>query len=161
MTKKNNTFFDLLTQVSLPAQNQTLLNLEKFWFQDGISNTFAEELKRETIPLKLSVSKAEIAAVQKCAVQAGLAAQHAHETLEVLLDVCGRQPTKIIFSLKVFEHITPRIHIEENTLSLGNDALLEDALAAATLLARFPQLVYTAPPTIETENALKLPQAFR
>ncbi len=148
-----------LMSLPLDAEAKQLIAWELFWYESaGTSAEFAEDSKRETLPLKLSASEETLARIKADFEHTG-AQEHC---ITISLEGAGRQPDSLTFSSTSQKIIPDRVEFSDSHLSAEGNVTLKEALLLARLAARYPQLtvVATASPVEQAELG-SLTQAFR
>lgn len=148
-----------LTSLPLDAEAQHLLEWELYWYRPvGADAAFAEDSKRETLPLRLSVSE-ETFARMKSSVDHTEADEHG---ITIPLAEAGRQPESLQVSTRAQQIIPDGVHYSATQLSAEGDLTLKDALLLCRLVARFPQLTVEASMAPADKTDLDaLSQSFR
>lgn len=155
--------FASLVAAARQNENQTLLLWEGYWYTDAASESkLADDIKRETTPLKLSCTSEEIAAIIAAVKNTGTEARVTDAESEIHFSERSRQPGKIVLSSKTFAWIPPCVVANGNELQLTSEASAKEILQIAVLLSRFPQLSLKNPAAFtDTKAALDLPQSVR
>ena len=148
-----------LTSLPLDAEAQHLLEWELYWYRPvGADAAFAEDSKRETLPLRLSVSE-ETFARMKSSVDHTEADENG---ITIPLAEAGRQPESLQVSTRAQQIIPDGVHYSATQLSAEGDLTLKDALLLCRLVARFPQLTVEASMAPADKTDLDaLSQSFR
>ncbi|HNL55012.1 MAG TPA: HD domain-containing protein [Turneriella sp.] len=148
-----------LTSLPLDAEAQHLLEWELYWYRPvGADAAFAEDSKRETLPLRLSVSE-ETFARMKSSVDHTEADEHG---ITIPLAEAGRQPESLQVSTRAQQIIPDGVHYSATQLSAEGDLTLKDSLLLCRLVARFPQLTVEASMAPADKTDLDaLSQSFR
>jgi len=148
-----------LTSLPLDAEAQHLLEWELYWYRPvGADAAFAEDSKRETLPLRLSISE-ETFARMKSSVDHTEADEHG---ITIPLAEAGRQPESLQVSTRAQQIIPDGVHYSATQLSAEGDLTLKDALLLCRLVARFPQLTVEASMAPADKTDLDaLSQSFR
>lgn len=155
--------FDRLASAAHSAENKLLIGWESYWYGAASGDTkFADDTKRETVPLKLSSTPEEIAELTK-QLKGMPAETHVSDAdLEIVFAERSRQPEKMLFVLKKFSWLPAGVVVDGDELVFSSQPQLKEILQVAVLLARFPQLsVRNAESFTDLKSALDLPQAFR
>ncbi len=155
--------FSALIAAAHSPENQSLLMWEGYWYTTAASETkLADDMKRETLPLKISATPEEIAAFT-AAVRGSGAETHVtdHET-EIRFAERSRQPGKIVLSAKKFQWIPACISVQGDAMEFHSSPELKDLLQVAVLVARFPQLKVKGVTAVsDPKAALDVPQTLR
>lgn len=147
--------FDKLIAATPNPEHKLLLALESFWYDSPAD--FAEDLKRETVPLKLSVSAADL----KMLHEAGIPFEEKDGSLIFAPGAVSRQPDKIIFQQKSGAWLEQGLSFSSNEIVLPSESTMKQVLSAAVLLARYPQLDATLETRVIREKAEDLPQQLK
>ncbi|MFZ5630527.1 MAG: HD domain-containing protein [Spirochaetota bacterium] len=125
----------------LDAEAKQLLEWELYWYQANSADAaFAEDSKRETLPLRLSVSEEGMTSVRSLVEHA----QADEQGISIPLAEAGRQPETLHVSTKGQPVIPAAVQYSTAALSAQQDLSLKDALLLVRLAARYPQLTVTA-----------------
>jgi|JI10StandDraft_1071094.scaffolds.fasta_scaffold73420_3 tRNA nucleotidyltransferase (CCA-adding enzyme) len=144
------------------AEARTLLGWELHWYapQNTQQNEFADDLRRETLNLKLPVNAEDFAALQLALSDATLS----EGDLQLALPPHGRQPSQIRFSTQT-QRLMPsdNVRIAGSEIDLSGELSASDALIVARLAARFPQLIVHTEdtPRVELKAADEVPASLR
>ncbi|MBV6494434.1 MAG: Multifunctional CCA protein [Turneriella sp.] len=155
--------FHFLETCVTTDENKIFLQLEKFWYNEVAAKDthFSEDIKRETMPLTLSVKEDEKNAIKKFLQKYDLHFHDAHDTLAVEISTHHRQPTKVFFSLKSFSHLTEHIFLQDGCIEVKENATVKDYLQASGIVARYPQLSFKLPHKKNTTGALGIQPSTR
>jgi hypothetical protein len=148
-----------LKSLPLGAEAQQLLEWELYWYESQNADAnFAEDFKRETLPLRFSVSDDALARI-KTSVDHTATDDH---SITIPLPEAGRQPAFLQISTKKYELIPDQVNYSTTELRAQGELKLKDALLLARLQARHPQLVVVASCAPANKAELNsLSQSFR
>lgn len=141
-------------------ENRALLAWESFWYSSAAKEgRFAEDTKRETLPLKLSASGEEIGALAAALGLNTAQSKNGDHELTIAIADAGRQPTTLVISSRKHTWLPASTKLDGDVISVAEDASLKDILQVAILAARYPQLhIHHEQSNIEYEE---LPQTVR
>lgn len=129
-----------------PGEARTLIGWELYWYENASqmkSDPF-DDLKRETLNLKLHAGETEFARIQNEIEGAVLT----EGDLQLTLPAHGRQPQQLRFTQKPLRQLpTMGVRIAGSEIDIEGSIEPGDALALARIAARFPQVI------IHTEGA--------
>jgi len=146
---------DDLIKIAPQSEHKLLLALERFWYDKA--DLLFEDQKRETLPLKLTASEEQLALLKK----SDLPFEHSDSQISFSLENPLRQPVTVIFSTKKYNWLSTNFTFEGGALKLSPESTMTEALMAAVLLARYPQLEMNLETRVAMCRADDLPQAFR
>lgn len=155
--------FSALVATAESAENRAMLFWEGFWYTEAAAEKlFADDIKRETMSLKLSVTPEEVAGITKALGSLPVETHVADAETEIRFSERSRQPGKIVLSQKNFSWLPDSVSIEGNSLTFADAPSLKEILQAAVLIARYPQLKVNLPGvSFQAKAALDLPPTFR
>ncbi len=140
---------EILQQIHdlLPAgEARTLIGWELYWYTPSLqqkSDPF-DDLKRETLNLKIQVDESEFASLQREIEDAVLT----DGDLQLTLPAHGRQPQQLRFTTKGLRQLPGEgVRIAGSEIDISGAIAASDALAVARIAARFPQVI------VHTEGA--------
>ncbi|MBN8221988.1 MAG: HD domain-containing protein [Spirochaetes bacterium] len=144
------------------GENQALLVWEGYWYTQAAAEQHADDIKRETLPPKLSATAEEIAALTH-AMRPFQVETHVSDTeTEIRFELRSRQPNRLLCSLKKFQWLPACVAVQGNVLEFQGEPTHRELLQIAVLLARYPQLsVKNAAAAKNPAEALIIPQAQR
>lgn len=150
----------LQTLLALPLSSEVkqILEWELFWYTAAKSGiNFAEDIKRETLPLKLSVDAEVLAMVRE-----RLPVKHSDESEAVIeLAASERQPATLRLSIKPVALLPEQMNIDGINLYANTPLSVEAAMLLARLVARYPQLSITGKLQASAVDLAKIPHSFR
>lgn len=150
---------EALCRLPLEGEAQQLLEWELCWYRAGGPDAaFAEDCKRETLPLRLSASEETIARITALVGQA----EEVKGEIRIPLADAGRQPATLRFVTGCARVIPALVQCTATHVNAPTDCSLSDRLLLARLAARYPQLaINVSSPPPERPEIDALPQSFR
>lgn len=149
------------------GEARTLLGWELYWYAPATQQKpdLADDLKRETLNLKLQVSPEDLSRLQLSFPEAVMT----EGDLQLSLPPHGRQPAQIRFTTKPLQQLpTAGVRVAGSEIDLSGTLSASDVLSIARIAARYPQLIlYTEganPVTLKSADDLPASQrrhAFR
>ncbi|GAB4423973.1 MAG: hypothetical protein OHK0011_04190 [Turneriella sp.] len=148
-----------LKDLPLDAEARQLIEWELFWYQPTLADAaFAEDSKRETLPLRLSVSEETLKRV-KASVSYSEASE---QQITISLDNAGRQPGVIQVSSTGDPILPAGVKFSATEVTAEEKLPLKDMLQLVRLAARYPQVTVKASMAATSKAELDgLPQSFR
>jgi hypothetical protein len=128
------------------GEARTLLGWELYWYAPAAQHKadLADDLKRETLNLKLQVTPEELLQLQQSFPEAVIT----EGDLELSLPPHGRQPAQMRFTTKQLRQLpTGGVRIAGSEIDLSGSVSAGDVLSIARIAARYPQLI------VHTEGA--------
>jgi len=122
-------------------ENRALIVWESFWYSSAAKEgRFAEDTKRETLPLKLSASVEEIEALATALDLTTAQSKNGDQELTIAIADAGRQPATLVISSRKHTWLPANTMLDGDVVAIADSATLKDILQMAILAARFPQL---------------------
>lgn len=153
---------DALAAATADATVALVLRWERHWHEPEGENPDPDDLKRETEHLRLPVTAEELSKLTAAAKKAGARVTQTESESVIEFLPAPRQPAKLTLTTKKFVLVPSALLAEGTTLRFSEPANLRDAVQAAVIAARYPQLVVSAPAlSEEISDWEKIPAAAR
>lgn len=141
------------------AEARQLLEWELYWYKPGVPDpAFAEDRKRETLPLRLCASEENLERIKNTfeytEMDQGLIA--------IPLKEADRQPESVQLSTRAQQIIPAGVHCSATEVRAEQNLPLKGMLLLSRLAARYPQVAVVASMAAADKRELDaLPQSFR
>jgi hypothetical protein len=148
-----------LKDLPLDAEARQLLEWELYWYEPEITDpVFAEDRKRETLPLRLWVNEENLKRIKNTLeyteIDQGIIA--------IPLRDAGRQPETLQVSTRAQQIIPAGVQCSATELKAEQNLPLKEVLLLVRLAARYPQVAVVASMAAADKAELDaLPQSFR
>jgi hypothetical protein len=148
-----------LKELPLDAEARQLLEWELYWYEPEITDpVFAEDRKRETLPLRLWVNEENLKRIKNTLeyteIDQGIIALPLREA--------GRQPETLQVSTRAQQIIPAGVQCSATELKAEQNLPLKEMLLLVRLAARYPQVAVVASMAAADKAELDaLPQSFR
>jgi hypothetical protein len=148
-----------LKDLPLDAEARQLLEWELYWYEPEITDpVFAEDRKRETLPLRLWVNEENLKRIKNTLeyteIDQGIIALPLREA--------GRQPETLQVSTRAQQIIPAGVQCSATELKAEQNLPLKEMLLLVRLAARYPQVAVVASMAAADKAELDaLPQSFR
>jgi hypothetical protein len=148
-----------LKDLPLDAEARQLLEWELYWYEPEITDpVFAEDRKRETLPLRLWVNEENLKRIKNTLEYT----EFDQGITAIPLRDAGRQPETLQVSTRAQQIIPAGLQCSAGEAKAEQNLPLKEMLLLARLVARYPQVAVVASMAAADKKELDaLPQAFR